>query len=187
MTTAHQMDIKAFLNLCTGNWFSQRTNYNLIEEKTESSKADLSITMISSEDSQITQLCQQHRIDPKQSLGGLQYSWDNSVDWGKPKQQGSSLMVFIEDGEDTTTGKLLTNAIKAGMKSTGTYILGRDEALTLIIDTEDVRLEERLWFASDNLRLRTNVIKNSTGITHTTFYSEIRKAPPKDKAAETSK
>lgn len=176
MTTAHQMDIKAFLNLCTGNWFSQRTNYNLGEEKTESSKADLSITMISPEEDQITQLCQQHRIDPQQSLGGLQYSWDNSVDWGKPKQQGSSLMVFIEDTEDATTGKLLTDArLKPGMKSEGTYILGRDEALTLIIDTEDVRVEERLWFASDNLRLRTNVIKNATGIVHTTFYSEIRK------------
>lgn len=176
------MDIKAFLNLCTGNWFSQRTNYNLNEEKTESSKADLSITMISSEDSQITQLCQQHRIDPKQSLGGLLYSWDNSVDWGKPKQQGSSLMVFVEDAEDAAEGKLLTNTIlKPGVKSAGTYILGQDEALTLIVKTEDIQVEERLWFASENLRLRTNVIKNSTGITRTTFYSEIRKAPPKEK------
>ena len=180
-TTEHQMDIKAFLNLCTGNWFSQRTNYNLSEEKTESSKADLSITMISSEESQIAQLCQQYRIDPQQSLGGLLYSWDNSVDWGKPKQQGSSLMVFVEDTEDTTKGKLITNAtLKPDVKSVGTYILGQDEALTLTINTEDIHVEERLWFASENLRLRTNVIKNSTGITRTTFYSEIRKAPPKE-------
>ena len=180
MTTAQRMDIKAFLNLCTGNWFSQRTNYNLSEEKTESSKADLSITMISSEDSQLVQLCQQHRIDPSHSLGGLLYSWDNSVDWGKPKQQGSSLMVFVENTEDETRGRLLTNTtLKPGSKQAGTYLLGQDEALTLTLNTEDICIEERLWFASENLRLRTNVIKNSTGIARTTFYSEIRKAPPK--------
>lgn len=181
MTTEHQMNLKAFLNLCTGNWFSQRTNYNLSEEKTESSKADLTITTISPEESQITQLCQQYRLDPQKSLGGLSFSWDNSVDWGKPKQQGSSLMVFIEDAEDTTQGKLITNAtLKSGVKSVGTYILGRDEALTLTINTEELQIEERLWFASENLRLRTLVIKNSTGITRTAFYSEIRKAPPKE-------
>ena len=180
MNTAEPMDIKAFLNLCTGNWFSQRTNYNLSEEKTESSKADLNITMISSEDSQIAQLCQQYRLDPQQSVGGLVYSWDNSVDWGKPKQQGSSTLVFIEDAENLTTGKLLTDAsLKPGVKNMGTYTLGQDEALTLTLKVEDIQIEERLWFASDNLRLRTKTIENPTGITRTTFYSEIRKAPPK--------
>lgn len=184
-TTTTQMDIKTFLNLCTGNWFSQRTNYNLGGEKTESSKADLSITMITPEDSQITQLSQQYRIDSKQSLGGLLYSWDNSVDWGKTKQQGSSLIVFIPDAEDAITGKLLTNATPhVGAKSFGTYIYGQDEALTLTINTGNIQAEERLWFASDNLRLRTTVIKNSTQITHTTFYSEIRKAAPKNNSEQ---
>lgn len=180
-TTTTQMNIKTFLNLCIGNWFSQRTNYNLSGDQTESSKADLSITEIAPEDSRVTQLCQQHRINSQISLGGLLYSWDTSVDWGKPKLQGSSLIVFIPDGENATTGKLLTNVTsKPGVKSYGTYVLGQDEALTSIVNTEDINAEERLWFASDNLRLRTTVIKSSTGITHTTFYSEIRKAPPKE-------
>jgi phycoerythrin-associated linker protein len=182
MTTKTQMNLKTFLNLCTGNWFSQRTNYSLNSDKTESGKADLGITMIAPNDSKVTQLCQQHCIDPQNSLGGLLYNWDTSVDWGKSKQQGSSLIVFIPDRENATTGKLLSNVtFKPGVKSSGTYILGQDEALTLIVNTESTNAEERLWFASDNLRLRTTVIKNSTEITHTTFYSEIRKAPPKEK------
>jgi phycoerythrin-associated linker protein len=181
MTITTQMNLKTFLNLCTGNWFSQRTNYNLNGDKTESSKADLSITLIPPDDSRIIQLCQQHRVDTQNSLGGLLYTWDTSVDWGKPKQQGSSLIVFIPDGENATTGKLLSNVTpQPGVKSFGTYILGQDEALTFIIDTGNTNAEERLWFASDNLRLRTTVIKNLTKITHTTFYSEIRKAPPKE-------
>lgn len=181
-TTTTQMNIKTFLNLCTGNWFSQRTNYNLGGDLTESSKADLSITLIPPDDSRIIQLSQQHRIDPQESLGGLLYSWDTSVDWGKPKQQGSSLIVFLPDQTNPLTrGKLLTNTTsKTGVKSFGTYLLGQDNALTLTIDTGDINAEERLWFASDNLRLRTTVVKNNAGITHTTFYSEIRKAPPKE-------
>ena len=180
-TTTTQMDIKTFLNLCAGNWFSQRTHYNLQGEKAESSKADLGITMIPIEDSKITRLCHEYRIDLQHSLGGLLYSWDTSVDWGKPKQQGSSLIVFIADGEDANQGKLLSNTTpKPGAKARGTYILGLDEALTLTIETAGIKLEERIWFASENLRLRSSTTANSTGVTQTTFYSEIRKAPPKE-------
>jgi phycoerythrin-associated linker protein len=181
-TTTSQMNIKTFLNLCTGNWFSQRTNYNMSENVTESGKADLSITAIAPDDSRVTQLCQQHRLEPQASFGGLLYNWDTSVDWGKPKQQGSSFMVFIPDGDSLTEGKLLTNVTpQPGVKSFGTYSLGQDNALTLNIDAGNIIVEERLWFASDNLRLRTTVIKSKTAnVTHTTFYSEIRKAPPKE-------
>lgn len=184
-TTTTQMNIKTFLNLCTGNWFSQRTNYTLSGNQAESSKADLSITLIPSDDPKVIQLCQEHRVDPQQSLGGLVYSWDTSVDWGKPKKQGSSLMVFIPDSENSLTGKLLTNVTnKPGVKSYGNYVLAQDEALTLTIVTGEMSAEERLWFASENLRLRSTVISHNSQITHTTFYSEIRKAAPKQLSDE---
>ena len=171
------MDIKKFIDLCTGNWFSQRTNYQVETEKTESNKADLSITLIDTNDSRVSQLCLQNRINPQISLGGLQHSWDNSVDWGKPKQQGSSLIVIIPDRDNSQTGKIISNA--ANQNLLGKYILGHDSALTLIFETKDNSVEERIWFASDNLRLRTTVTKNEDGTMNTLFYSEIRKAPPK--------
>ena len=171
------MDIKKFIDLCTGNWFSQRTNYQVETEKTESNKADLSITLIATDDSRVSQLCQQNHINPQLSLGGLQHSWDNSVDWGKPKQQGSSLIVIIPDRENPLTGKIISNT--AHQNLLGKYILGNDSALTLIFETKDKSVEERIWFASDNLRLRTTVTKNEDGTMNTLFYSEIRKAPPK--------
>lgn len=183
-TTAAEMNLKTFLNLCAGNWFTQRTTYDLVGNETESNKADLNITLISAEDSRVTQLCQQYRIDPQNTLGGLFYSWDTSVDWGKPKKQGNSLMVFVPDSEDNATGKLITSTMPKSGKVSGTYVLGEDEALTLTINAEDTIADERLWFASENLKLRSTVIKNATGSTHTAFYSEIRKAPPKTESAE---
>jgi len=40
----------------------------------------------------------------------------------------------------------------------GRYIMGSDE-LTLITEYETMSSEERLWFASPNLRMRVSVLK----------------------------
>ncbi|ELS03484.1 phycobilin lyase, CpcU subunit [Xenococcus sp. PCC 7305] len=175
------MDIKEFIDLCAGNWFSQRTDYQVETEKTESNKADLSITLIATNDAKVSQLCLQNRIDSQLSLGGLQHSWASSGDWGKPKQQGSSMVVIIPDPENPQTGKIISNA--ANQNLLGTYVFGNDSALTLIFETKDKSIEERIWFASDNLRLRTAITKNEDGTMSTLFYSEIRKAPPKKEEA----
>ena len=168
------MDLKKFIDLCIGNWFSQRTNYQVETEKTQSNKADLNISLIAPDDSRVNQLCRQNRIDPYQSLGGLHHSWDNAVDWGKPKQQGSSLIVNIPNQANSREGQIISNA--ANQNLLGKYILGNDFALTLIFETKNKSVEERIWFASDNLRLRTNVIKYEDITMNTLFYSEIRKA-----------
>lgn len=180
------MDIREFWHLNAGKWFSLRTNYYLHTGKAENSKADIAIEIVAPDRAQIVQLCQQNNIDPNHSLGGALHSWDNSVDWGKPKQQGSSLIVLIPDGNNSRIGRLLK---KAGhhqqASSCGNYILGEDEALTLTIETDGIYAQERLWFASNNLRLRTTFVKDTKGNTQTAFYSEIRKALPKNQSSTT--
>ena len=178
------MDIKTFLKSSAGEWFTQRTNYHLDGSKTESSKANITVEFIQPDHPQIVNLCQQNKIESNLSLGGLKYSWDNSVDWGKPKQQGNSLLILVPDCENSPIGKLLkasVNPNNAGFL--GSYILGEDEALTLTIETEDIYAEERQWFAGENLRLRTTVIKDQAGRMQTTFYSEIRRIAPKEQSS----
>lgn len=171
------MDIKKFLDLSAGKWFSQRTTY-LDENKAQSSKADLTVELLASDSSTIVKLCENARLDPQHSLGGLTTSWDNSVDWGKPKQIGSIVIAVVPNADNEKTGKVLRQGETNG---SGEYLLGEDGALTLIIETDKISAEERQWFASDNLRLRTAVVrnKNSGAILQTAFYSEIRKAPVK--------
>ena len=41
-----------------------------------------------------------------------------------------------------------------------------------------MQAEERQWFASDNFKMRTTVVQYQDGTKKTSFYSEIRKAPP---------
>ena len=174
------MDIKEFLELSVGNWFSQRTGYHLEQEKSENSKSDISIERLPQEDPEVVKLCELYQINPSVTLGGVKTSWDNSVDWGKAKQRGSTLIVLLPQVNNYQAGKLLrTRGNLQPQRVTGRYILGNDEALSLIVEEGPNYFEERLWFASPNLRLRTSLFRHSGGFSTTAFYSEIRKLAPK--------
>jgi phycoerythrin-associated linker protein len=168
------MNLEKFLSLSAGKWFSQRTNYFLDQNQSASSKADLTIELLTADDSRVLQLAQKHHLDSSLIVGGAVQSWDNSVDWGKDnKQVGSATIVFVSNPDSKTTGKLLR---PQDPKVCGHYVLGEDEALTLMLETDAMYAEERQWFASDNFKMRTSVIKYSDGTQQTSFYSEIRKA-----------
>jgi phycoerythrin-associated linker protein len=167
------MNLEKFLSLSAGRWFSQRTNYFLDQNLSASSKADLTIELLTADDSRVLQLAQKHNLDSSLIVGGAVQSWDNSVDWGKDKQVGSATIVLVSDPDSKTTGKLLR---PQDPKVCGHYVLGEDEALTLILKTDAMQAEERQWFASDNFKMRTSVITYSDGTQQTSFYSEIRKA-----------
>jgi phycoerythrin-associated linker protein len=64
----------------------------------------------------------------------------------------------------------------------GTFTLAADEALTLALAGEGYAIEERLWFASPNLRMRTTVQKGADGMQRASFCTEIRMntEPPKE-------
>ncbi|MGK7873556.1 MAG: phycobiliprotein lyase [Xenococcaceae cyanobacterium] len=174
------MEIKEFLELSAGKWFSQRTSYHLDREKAENSKSEIIIEMLSPDHPEVVKLCEQHKINPSFTLGGTKASWDNSVDWGKAKQKGSTMIILVPDADNHQIGKLLRTM--GNPKTTliaGRYIMGNDEALTLIVEEGRTYSKERLWFASPNLRLRTSLLKHSGGFSTTSFYSEIRRVVPK--------
>ncbi len=171
------MDLKKFLDLSEGRWFSQRTNYLLGGDKADNSKADITIEVMANDDSRAIELCQKHHLDPKLIIGGTVQSWDNSVDWGKDKQVGSATVVLVGNPDSDRTGKIIR---PQDTKVCGHYLLGADEALTLTIENDRMYAEERQWFASDNFKMRTTVVKYHDGRKQTSFYSEIRKAAPKN-------
>lgn len=174
------MEIKNFLELTVGKWFSQRTSYHLDQQSAENSKSEITIEWLSQDTPEVVALCQEYKINPSETLGGTKANWDDSVNSGKTKQIGSTLIVFVPDSDRPHVGKLLRTAKNSQASLiAGRYILGNDEALTLMIEDEKTYSEERLWFASPNLRLRTSLIKHSDGFSATSFYSEIRKIPPK--------
>lgn len=162
------MDIEAFLELCAGKWFSQRTSYHLGQEKAESSKTEIRIERLSPTDAEVLGICEYNQIDPNTTLGGTKAGWDNPAT--------SATLILIPDTGNTQGGEVL-QARDGNLKQVvaGSYLLGQDEALILKLERDGTCWEERLWFASPNLRLRASLIQWEDGRTATAFYSEIRR------------
>ncbi|MBM0742869.1 phycobiliprotein lyase [Phormidium sp. CLA17] len=169
------MNIVEFFELSSGKWFSQRTSHHFNVEQSEAGKSDLVIEMVDKADPEVAQLCKQYSIDPALALCGARATWSGSMEQGGKKYAGSTMLVPVADPQKQNEGKLLRE-LSASEKSpvAGRYVVGSDEALTLITEDETMYAEERLWFASPNLRLRTSVLKRSGGFSMASFCSEIR-------------
>ncbi|MFQ3617643.1 MAG: phycobiliprotein lyase [Cyanobacteriota bacterium] len=169
------MDIVEFFEQSSGKWFSQRTSHHLAFKQTESGKSDIVIDLLSKEDPAVVALCQQYEIDPALALCGARVTWDGTMEWDKEKHEGSTVIVPVADADQPNEGKMLREqgyAEKAPVA--GRYVMGDDDSLTLITEYETMYSEERLWFASPNLRLRTSILKRFGGFSMATFCSEIR-------------
>lgn len=169
------MDIKEFFEQSSGKWFSQRTSHHLAFKQTESGKSNLTIEMLPADAPEVVKLCEQYEIDPASALCGARVAWEGTMEWDEEKHQGSTVLVPIPDADKPNEGKLLREmgyAEKAPVA--GSYVMGDDAALTLITEYETMYSEERLWFASPNLRLRTSILKRFGGFSMASLSSEIR-------------
>jgi hypothetical protein len=184
------MDIVEFFELSTGKWFSQRTSHHLAFKQSEGGKSELQIELLDKTDAAVIQLCELYSMDPALALCGARVTWDGTMEWDQEKHAGSTVLVPIADPDKAAAGKMLREmgyAEKAPVA--GRYVMGGDDALTLITEYETMYSEERLWFASPNLRLRTSILKRFGGFSMASFCSEIRMGgakPNPEAAAQTT-
>lgn len=180
------MDIVEFFQQSSGKWFSQRTSHHLAFKQSEGGKSELQIELLDKTDPAVIQLCEQYEMDPALALCGARVTWDGTMEWDSEKHEGSTVLVPIADPTNSNEGKLLREmgyAEKAPVA--GRYVMGVDDALTLVTEYETMYSEERLWFASPNLRLRTSILKRFGGFSMATFCSEIRLGGAKPVSAAT--
>lgn len=171
------MDIKEFFEQSAGKWFSQRTSHHLAFKQAENGKSNIIIEMLPADAPEVIKLCELYEVEPQLALCGARVTWDGTMEWDedKEKHKGSTVLVPIPDTDKPNEGRLLREmgyAEKAPVA--GRYIMGIDDALTLITDYETMYSEERLWFASPNLRLRTSILKRFGGFSMASLCSEIR-------------
>lgn len=177
------MDIQEFFQLCTGKWVSQRTTHYLIEQKNQSDRSDLWLDFVDATDPTVVELCQQYSIGSERAYGGLKIRWSEVAEAYqsrfKPKIAGAALLVPVIGSERLTAGQMLR---KLGTDSvTGSYSFGTDEALTINMNIHGLATEERLWFASPNLRFRSSFTQQDGAVCITSFCSEIRMSTPDPK------
>ncbi|WP_353932449.1 phycobiliprotein lyase [Okeanomitos corallinicola TIOX110] len=169
------MNIEEFFELSAGKWFSHRTSHHLAFKQSEDGKSDIVIEMLAADHPEVIKLCEQHKVEPSNASCGARVTWKGTMEWDEEKHEGSTVLVTVPDADKPGEGKLLREmgyAEKAPVA--GTYKIGDDGALTLITEYETMSSEERLWFASPNLRMRVGILKRFGGFSMASFTSEIR-------------
>ena len=180
------MNIEEFFELSAGKWFSHRTNHHLAFKQSEDGKSDIIMEILAADHPEVIKLCQQYEIDPSTASCGARVTWNDLMQRDK-KHSGSTVLALIPDADNPKEGKLLRE-MTSGEKApiAGRYQMGSDDALTLTTEDETMSSEERLWFASPNLRMRVSVVKRLGGFSMSSFTSEIRMGgtPPSAKKSE---
>ncbi|WP_016951825.1 phycobiliprotein lyase [Anabaena sp. PCC 7108] len=169
------MNIEEFFELSAGKWFSHRTSHHLAFKQSEDGKSDIAIEMLAADHPEVIKLCQQYEIEPSAASCGARVTWNGTMEWDEEKHEGSTVLATVPNADNPDEGKLLREmgyAEKAPVA--GSYKMGNDGALTLITEYETMWSEERLWFASPNLRMRVSVLKRFGGFSMASFTSEIR-------------
>lgn len=169
------MSIEEFFELSAGKWFSHRTSHHLAFKQSESGKSDIFIEMLAADHPEVIKLCEQYEIDPKRASCGARVTWNGTMEWDEQDHKGSTVLVPVPNEDNPNEGKLLREMGYAEkMPVAGSYKIGDDDALTLITEYETMWSEERLWFASPNLRMLVGVLKRFGGFSMASFTSEIR-------------
>ncbi|NDJ23544.1 phycobiliprotein lyase [Nostoc sp. B(2019)] len=180
------MNIEEFFQLSAGKWFSHRTSHHLADKQFEHGKSDIIIETLAVDHPEVIKLCQLYEIAPDSASCGARVTWNGTE---PEKSNGSTVLVLVPDADNPAEGKLLRemdHTEKAPVARR--YNIDSDGALTLTTEYETIWSEERLWFASPNLRMRASVLKRSDGFSVASFTSEIRMGgfPPAAKASETA-
>ncbi|MDH6061022.1 phycobiliprotein lyase [Chrysosporum bergii ANA360D] len=169
------MNIEEFFELSAGKWFSHRTSHHLAFKQSEDGKSNLVIESLAADHPEVIKLCQQYNIPPSAASSGARVTWNGTMEWDEEKHTGSTVLVAVPDAMNPQEGKLLREMGYAEKTPVaGSYKMSNDGALSLFTEYETMSSEERLWFASPNLRMRVSILKRFGGFSMASFTSEIR-------------
>ena len=172
------MDINEFVQLSLGSWRSQRSAHHLAFGHFEEVTSNIEIEALSIDDAPVIELCKINQIDPQLATSPFKMSWSGESDWDEEETMaGSTILVPIPEENNLAKGRLLREQGYAEtIPSVGEYQIGEDGTFLLVTKYDRAAAEEKIWFATPNLRFRVSLIKtsNGSGVTTASFSSEIR-------------
>ena len=171
------MSVEEFFSRSVGEWRSQRSSHNLIWTQFETVTSELKIETRPSNDSTIIELCEQHHVAPEDLTLSFYMSWEGESDWDETEvMSGSTVMSLLKDGPNH--GRLLrSRGYAEDTPAVGTWEMTEDGVFVLQTLYDAAAAEERIWFATPDLRMRVSQIRTSSGkgVVTASLSSEIRK------------
>ena len=168
--------IEAFVAQSFGSWSSRRSGHNLAFRHVEEIASDIHIAPIEQSDPQLDQLLRVNGVDASSICCPFRMSWAGSSDWDEDAtSSGTCLLAPVP--ETPTTGRLLrSQGYAEQIPAVGTYRFSDDGTFILVTPYEAASAEERIWFATNDLRLRVSMMRTASGrgVIQASFSSEIR-------------
>lgn len=174
--SAKGMTVEQFFKRSVGQWRSQRSSHNLAWGQFEQITSEITINELEEQDPEIVELCRNNQIEVKDICFRLKMSWEGESDWDEEVSEGESVMALIKDGD--CHGRLLRSVGYAEtIPAVGKWEMTDEGMFVLKTFYDAAAAEERIWFATPDLRLRVSQIRTSSGrgVLTASFSSEIRR------------
>jgi hypothetical protein len=169
------MDIVGFFQQSAGKWSSIKSNHHVDTTQQQSGRSTIEMTLLPLDDASVTKLC-----SPGAPLAAAQVKWEGTMEGNPKTDTNNSLLVAIGS---PTQGELLRTIGNFGTPAPiGQYSFGDGGEFMLVVEHPAGVTTERVWFESENVRLRHTKIQNPDGTHVVAFCSEVRILPPKPAA-----
>lgn len=172
------MNIDEFVQRSLGTWRSQRSAHHLAFHHFEEVTSQIEIQSLENSDERVIELCKANQVDPQLASSPFCMTWEGESDWDEDEVlAGSTVLVPVPDLENPAKGRLLREQGYAEtVPAIGYYQLIEDGSFILNTTYERATAEEKIWFATPNLRFRVSLIRtgDGKGVTTASFSSEIR-------------
>lgn len=166
-----------FFRLSAGQWLSQRTTHHLPFRRAELGGSTISVEALDSDHPSVIEICSLHQVDPSLAVGGALVKWQGAMAWDRDDENhnGTTVFALVPDADNPLEGQLLRERGYAEIVPViGRYAIDEAEGLVLTTEYETMSSVERFWFANDNLRLRTSIVKRFGGFSTASFCAESR-------------
>jgi phycoerythrin-associated linker protein len=178
-----RMTIEQFVAQSLGQWRSMRSGHSLAFQQFEDVLSEIKIEAVNTNHRDIQELIKAtdtDQIDSFNVISPFKMEWSAESDWepDDPSQVSSGSCLIVPLKTDDISGTLIRSVGYAETQSAvSTYQFLDDGTFLLTTHYEQSIAEERIWFASENVRCRSSVLKTSagSGILQTSFASEVRR------------
>jgi hypothetical protein len=151
-----------FFRLSAGSWRSQRTSHHLLHRRAEAGGSLIEVAMLSPDDPRLAAMANLHNQNPGEVVGGCHVRWGGSMAWDKHGEahEGESMFALIPTDTEGRQGLLLRDRGYAETAPVaGNFRLDQEGSLWLTTSYETMASEERFWFVSPNIRLRSSTVE----------------------------
>jgi phycoerythrin-associated linker protein len=174
------MDISTFVELSHGEWRSMRSGHSLAFQYFEEVLSEVKIQCLDKNDKSVAELASSVERIKGELIAPLSMAWEAESDWepDDPTAVSSGQCILVPYQIDESHGHIIRSVGYAEAEQAITdYSFSSDGTLVLRTVYGQSIAEERIWFASDNVRCRSSILKTSegSGILQTSFASEVRK------------